>query len=188
MRRYIAGGLILFALCLGRPYDPTDYGLELYRLIRGTEQQKKTAMTALRKYCKRYGVKEKKMYNVIKLESQGKIKAFCRRTEARGLCQLREIALKSLPFADRYYLYYRDENGRLKRTLNKKRVYDIDWNIRAGCSFMSVCQDMAPNIRRRFPFWMRLFISEEKVSVFMYNWGYGNVSNMLGAMKYAEGF
>jgi hypothetical protein len=174
-------------MCFGQPV-PTDYCAKLSQAIRGTPRQKERAGKALRKYCALYGVKERDMYYIIKQESEGKLNAFNHLTEARGLCQLTEYAIRDIPEGNSYYTIIKLAEHRRAFILNKRRVYRIEDNIRGGCSYFSRCRTFARRTHHRLPWTWRLIISKKKLTALYYVWGIQNVREMFAAVDYARKF
>jgi hypothetical protein len=187
---------LLFALCAGK-VQTVDYAKLLGQKVRGTPGQKASAEKALRKWSRVYGVSERKMYRVFRRETGGKFHptAFNRRTEARGLGQMTEDALRDIPEGHRYYKtvdhVFKIEGVEYtveRRVLVKARIYSCWWNIRASCSYMAICERRAPTVHKYLPYWMKLKVNEERTSILLYCYGYGNLKEFLSAINYAEEF
>lgn len=167
--------MILIPLIFGQIQKP-DYGRAVWMLVQGTDGQRDAAAQIFVAACDEWGVNKRKMYRLIVRESNGKIYAFNGSTCARGLCQLTEIAIRHLPFADEYF----SDDGRL----NKGRIYSCTWNIRGGVAYMAICERMARKYHADMPREYQRILSVDDVSILLYAWGAGNFREWLSALEY----
>ena len=153
-------------------YQPISWGDRLYMAVRGTTKHKELARNGVEKWPVQWNHTPAEIYNMIRKETAGQFHydAFNSLTEARGLMQVREIALRDIPGGGEYYKTIVMANGR-KRVLNKQRIYDPYWNLYAGCAYYNLCKRRAHSIgAQRIG---RFFFSEEELALMYYMAGIG---------------
>ena len=134
----------------------------LYDNVRGTQWEKCRAYEGMRKWPKHYSHTQAEIMEIIRKESQfsPRVKSCA---SARGLMQVTETAIKSLPDGHRYYVKRDGAN-----VLNYRKVYDPYWNLKLGCEFLRMCKKMArPQKIGRFEF------TRDEIARAYYVMGYG---------------
>lgn len=103
----------------------------------GTPEQKLRALAGFKKWPRHYNHSQEEIYLLIEKETAGRFhcSAFNIKTQARGLMQIREIALKDIGCGKEFF----DKDGRL----NIHKCYDGYMNIMAGCAYFRRCKEMA---------------------------------------------
>ena len=179
----IAARIIPLVFCLSAPIPPIDYAAHLSAQIRDcTEAERVAAGDAIREWCQLYGVSAEKVYRICSIETAGHFGkyAYNKDTQARGLMQMTEIALRDIPSGASYF----DKHG----VANQKKIYNPAMNLRAGIEYISVCESRARRVRARFPLGIRMTYSVDDFSVLLYCMGAGNVEFILSALKYVEAY
>jgi len=117
----------------------------------------------------RYGHTQAEIWELIAKESDFDCRAYNSRTHARGLMQVRIIAIKDIPNSARFFRWKHISENRRIRFLHKKRVYDPYWNLKIGCAYYRICKKRAKAQKiGRFEF------SKREIAKAYYISGYGN--------------
>jgi len=148
-----------------------DINEQFYERVKGGLWAKKRAMDGFKKWPRKFGHTQKEIWELIRKETAGgfHVNAYNKRTHARGLMQLREIALKDIPAGWKFFKWHRISETSREQILNKKRVYDPYHNIYAGCAYYRVCKRRAKaQTNGRFTF------TREEIAKAYYVTGYGS--------------
>ena len=178
--------IVLFGLMIYSNRAP-DYAVLLGQKLKGSEQQKTSSVISLRKWCNYYDVSQEKMYKVMSHETRTNfyVYAYNPITKARGPCQVTEQALLDIPEGKLYFKYEIIE-GIKTRIVDKYILYNIDMNIRAGCSYMAICERRAPLYRNAMPLLLKLYLNEDEVSLLLYCLGAGHIRQFISGMDYVK--
>lgn len=167
----------VFVTGLGSALWPTDYGVKLFDMLKQNPKNERVSETEIvravegfRKWTKAHKLDRRVVYNLTYGESKaGQVYAFNPDYDARGLMQIREIALQHyliFHWSERWEFY--DGKGNLK----KGALYNPEAQYRVGCWLLQ-------NLRKSFKGDMRLAIAA-------YNTGEATMRKSIFALGWAD--
>jgi hypothetical protein len=167
----------LLILCLvipkvKAPILEKTLAVKFYDMVVGTEDERRSAYAGFKRWPEHFGHSQQEIYDLIDKETEGKfhVKAYNSGTRARGLCQVRQVALEDIapPPGRSFFRYKKISETQKIKFLNKKIIYRPYHNIYAGCAYYRRCKKMArPKTVGRFSF------SREEVAKIYYIAGIG---------------
>jgi hypothetical protein len=118
---------------------------KFYARVQGTPWGKLRAYKGMMRWPKYYGHTQQEIWELIRKETAGRyhVDAYNGRTHARGLMQVREIALRDIPNGYKFYRWKNITKTKRIKFLNRKRIYDPYYNLQAGCCYYRICKRRA---------------------------------------------
>ncbi len=140
--------LCLLCLMLSSARAPVyvlDINERFYEKVEGGLWAKKRAYDGFKEFATNFGHTREEIWELIRKETDGKfhVTAYNKRTKARGLMQIRKIALQDIPGGWKFFKWKKISETSREQILKRKRVYDPYWNLYAGCAYLRRCKQMA---------------------------------------------
>lgn len=141
-------GFLIVMVTAGLLYAPPKektLAVKFFDKVRGTYEEKVSAYAGFKHWPGYFGHTQKEIYDLCRKESEFKVYAYNYSTEARGLTQVKYVAMEDVapPPDGRKFFNYVWINGKRLKSLNKKHVYRPYLNLYAGCAYYRKCKNRA---------------------------------------------